>query len=325
MDRVRNQKYPIMVMLFVAVLLVIQLFLYMKGSDNEPNVVQISIIAYGTDDSRWENLKQGAEQAASDDTAEVSVITMSADGDASEQQILMEREIENGADALMIAASDSEKLSEIFKEYSPSVPVIFVENGLSEQSQYGFITSDNYRMGVKLANEIIANEKDWIKTAIVTENMERESIRERYQGVYDTLKPYADNIVIWNRNEKESNLIAYKFLQRWIIEDAADVVITLDSETTEALVDAMDNINRTRKVYSVANSDKTVYNLDHGKIKAIEYQDEFMMGYLGMKELLTELGHEKKPGRNETVEAKIIGKDDVYAEENQKLLFPFVK
>ena len=78
------------------------------------------------------------------------------------------------------------------------------------------------------------------------------------------------------------------------------------------------------KIYGIANSDKAVYYLDNEEIKALIYQNEFSIGYLGVKEILNEKVYEKKSAAN-MVEYEIINKSNMYSEEYQKLLFPFVK
>ena len=324
MKRFENQKYLIIAMAVVLVFFVVQAIVYITGNNSVDEPKQISIIAYGADADRWENLKDGAELACEKSEAEISVVTMSDADDFDEQCILIDREIANGADGVIIAACNSEKVGSFLKEKSYKTPVVFAETGDGGISGYDTVSADDYQLGADLAEQVIENERSWIKVAIVADDMDRNSIATRWQGVYDTLKGYAPNIVTWDRNENEKDMMTRKYLQRWLVEEAVDVVVTLDSESTDALMDAMDNLNKTRKVYSIATSNKAVYYLDHDKIKALKYQDEFGIGYLSAARVLRLLG-EDAPDDDKAIASRIVVKSDIYEGDNEKILFPFVK
>ena len=307
----------------VLVLIVAEFYYYSNYSSKEEPVFHISLIVYGSSD-RWENLKQGAERAADGTTAEVNLITMSTETNAKEQLALINREIANGADALMIAACDSREMERYFQETEVGIPVVFVQNGLENKEDYWYISADNYAMGYELANIIAANEKNWIKAAIIADRMERKSVSDQFQGVYDSLSRYADEVVIWERDENEKDIQTMLFLQRELTEEAVDVVVALDTSSMEALMDAVENLSKNIKVYGIANSDKAVYYLDNGKIKSLIYQNEFSIGYLGVKVILDGNAYEKNKIFN-MVEYEIVNENDMYSAEYEKLLFPFVK
>ncbi len=307
----------------VLVLIVAEFYYYSNYSSKEEPVFHISLIVYGSSD-RWENLKQGAERAADGTTAEVNLITMSTETNAKEQLALINREIANGADALMIAACNSKEIEQYFQETEVGIPVVFVQNGLENKEDYWYISADNYAMGYELANIIAANEKNWIKAAIIADRMERKSVSDQFQGVYDSLSRYADEVVIWERDENEKDIQTMLFLQRELTEEAVDVVVALDTSSMEALMDAVENLSKNIKVYGIANSDKAVYYLDNGKIKSLIYQNEFSIGYLGVKVILDGNAYEKNKIFN-MVEYEIVNENDMYSAEYEKLLFPFVK
>ena len=112
------------------------------------------------------------------------------------------------------------------------------------------------------------------------------------------------------------------FIQRAIVSEATDVIVTFDNTATDALLDALTNLNKTRKVYSVSTSNKAVYNLYNRGITVLEYPDEFSMGYLAAINVLDESAAKKYS--NKKIEYRIVRKENMYDKDNQKLLFPFV-
>jgi len=325
MERFKNQKYLIVAMVVAFIFLIVEAVLYSQTDNDTKDVKKISIIVYGKDSERWENLRNGAELACEKSDTEISLITMSSPYDYTEQTDLIDREVKNGADGLIIAACDSNIIGNYLKDNNYKIPIVFAETGID--SDYGFetVSADDYEMGKTLGEHIIQNEKDWIKVAIVSDNINRESVNYRYQGVYDVLSDYADEVVIWSRNENEKNMSSRKFLQRWLVAQAVDVVVTLDSETTDALMNAMDNLNKSRKVYSITTSYQSIYNLDHDRIKAIECQDEFGIGYLSTIKILEESNISAPKTAGKDISSRIVVRSDMYVGDTEKILFPFVK
>jgi ribose transport system substrate-binding protein len=311
-------KAPVFYMVCVlAILLIIEVSLYRRALYRETPIRQVSLIVYGSDASRWENLKQGAVLAADDLNAEVTLITMSGEDDYLEQISLIQREIVNGADALLIAAADSEGIKEYLDEHPLKIPYAFVESGTGAESQ-GLTTADNSMMARALAKTIDNNEKDWIKAAVIVDHDCRDSVRERLDTILNTDIKFAEDLVLWERNEQEVDKEARFFLQRQLTEEAVDVVIALDNSSMEEITDAAVNLNKDVKIYGIANSSKSAYYLDNRLIRSLVYQDEFSMGYLSLTGLLTDA-----PGKE--ISFKVLDHNNMYDEENQRLLFPHVR
>lgn len=318
----KNMKWGISRLLVVFLIVILGEIIYYNQFDSKEEAVkQVSLIVYGSDATKWERLKEGAELASKDYNAEISLITMSTENDAMEQISLINREIENGADALMIASCDSEKIDDYLKERKIEIPYVYVESGNENGAET--IDADNEKMGNRLAQTIYENEKEWIKVAIIADNLERNSVKRRLKGLTETTFKYADEIVLWERNEYEKNKKAMFFLQRALTEEAVDVVIALDNSSMDSLLDAIINLNKEIKIYGIANTDKAVYYLDNKMIKALVYQDDFSAGYLGVERLFKK--ESKKNIDVHEIKYSVVKREDIYNDENQKVLFPFVK
>ena len=133
-----------------------------------------------------------------------------------------------------------------------------------------------------------------------------------------------DRITIWKRKENEADIRSMLFLQRELTEEAVDVVVALDTSSTEAIIDAVENLDKEVQIYGIANSDKAVYYLDNGILDALGYQNEFSIGYLGVQELMGEVHFEHEEYR-QMIAYRVVTKKTLYETDNQKMLFPFVK
>lgn len=303
---------------FVFLVIVITNHLYSGKKAVETN---ISVILYGNSIDRWESLKQGIEQAGKDYGAEITYVLMSVDHNEKEQLSLIQREIDNGAKGILLAANDSNMDLSSIKLPSKTFPIICLESGVNDLD-ITLVSADNYAMGENLAEAVIEKENAIAKIAIVMDNQQRNTVKERYVGFYNKITEKFDNFTFWRREKGENRAII--FVQRELTQEAVDVVVALDNSSLEAVIDATLNLNKKVKLYGIANSDKAVYYLDNGKIKTLVYQDEFSIGYIGLESLLGGVNYNVKEMSN-YINYHVVDDTTLYLPENQRVLFPFVK
>ncbi len=318
----RGKKILLWGIAIVLVMLIAEALAYIIYESREEPRLHVSVILSSAQTDRWENLRLGAEQAAGERRTEINIITMSVNADAQEQIAVINRELVNGTDAVIIEAADSRLVEEYFHTVACDVPVIFLYSGSEHMEDAWYVAVDNYEMGHALAEDIIEKEWKWVKVAIVLDDMQKQCVAERYQGVYDALADYADEVVIWEKDDTIEESTLPLFLQEKMIEEAVDVVVTLDNQRTEAIIDAAQNLNKDIRIYGIGNSDKVVHYLDEGLVKAIAYPNDFSAGYLSMNIILQKKRQDKGTS---IVEYKIVDREKMYTQEYEKVIFPFVK
>ena len=78
-------------------------------------------------------------------------------------------------------------------------------------------------------------------------------------------------------------------------------------------------------IYGEGCSDKTVYYLDKGIIKSLVVPNEFNMGYQSVHTIAEQIKYTFSSAERPTVESLVINRQNLYDEENQKILFPIVQ
>lgn len=278
----------------------------------------ISIVVYDSDKERWESLRQGAETAAASRDAEIRLVTISNELNWQEQIQLFERELRNGTDCFLIAAADSEEMDRFLTENRFPFPYQMIETGGSA-SENPVVEVDNYKMGYELAEQLLEQEKPTTKLAVILENEQRESVEKRIQGFLDAISQSQMEVVRWERTSGEEGIQTKRLLQKMLTQEAVDLVVAFDNSTFEAAVDAITNLNKECGIYGVGNSEQAVAALDSNLCKALAYQDEFSIGYLGVCQLLEKSKETVQP------QYRIVTRENMYRAENEKLIFPFVK
>ncbi len=318
----KNKNLPIIILLIV--LLIVAVILGNSGGRSRTNTRKhVSMIVYGDDAERWENMREGAALVCEEKDADLSLINMMTENDTAEQKEIIDREIEDGADALVIAACNSNEIREYIQSKNIRIPVIFLETMDASEQETKYISADDYDMGYGLGEELLKSESEIVTVAVVSENTGRDSVAFREKGFMDAIEGKVGKIIEWKRNTYEAKANTRMFLQRAIVSEATDVIVTFDNSTTDALLDALENLNKSSKIYAVSTSNKAVYNLYNKEIKALEYPDEFSMGYLAALNALDRNEANRKYAKKR-IDHRIVRKENMYDENNQKLLFPFV-
>lgn len=317
----RSLLFIIIAIVFIILFIATTSYLYSGNREKEEESKSVSVILYGNTLDRWESLKQGVDQAGLDVNAEINYVVMSTDNNNEEQLLLIQREIDNGADGILLAADNSEMDVSSIQIQNTKVPIVCIESGVAN-GDITLVSADNYTMGASLAQAVAEKEDERVKIAIVKDNLERDSVKERYDGFYDKIREKFSKFTIWERKEGENR--AMIFAQRELTEEAVDVVVAFDNASLEAVIDATLNLNKKVKIYGIANSDKAVYYLDNGKLETLVYQDEFSIGYIGLKTLLNGKQYNKSEIAN-YIQYHVVDDKNLYLPENQRVLFPFVK
>ncbi len=323
MSGLRNHRSLLIIGILTVAFLSLVVSLFYPASPREEKHSKVSMIVYGEDSERWENMRQGAALVCKEKNADLSMMTTLSENDPEEQIEITEREIEDGADAVIIAACDSNRLKEYFDRNDPRIPVVFVESLESADGDVVSIAPDDYEMGRKMGEEIVNNESDIVTVAIISGNVEKDSVALRRKGLLDAIEGKVGKIIDWNQGDYYTSPVTRTFIQKEIVSEATDVIVTFDNSMTDALLDALANLNKHSKIYSVSTSNMAVYYLNNGEIISLGFPNEFSMGYLAAF-YATDASDAKKQFPDRNIDYRIIRKETMYDKDNQALLFPFV-
>lgn len=297
-------------------------YFYIRYDTDKAQNRKISVIVYGNNADRWSTLKQGIDQGAEDFGVEVNFVTMSSENNSKEQEKLIEREIENGAEGIVLAVTDSMEMKTAVNNALLKIPVITIETGLENEKLVPYISADNYSMGLNIGRSVILNNNLEEKIAILFSGKERKSVKDRYRGLTDCLK-YTQNVTTtWEMGSSDYSLTL--FIDKMMKEEPVDVIVALDAAGLESVVEVIEESGNEIEAFGIGSTDKIVYYLDKEIIKSIVFQNEFNMGYIGIHAVINEI-----TGNKEEVDTKIeyraVNKKTMYVTDNQRLLFPIVQ
>ena len=319
----KNSKRLFILIEAVLAVMVVILAAVMLREKNGKALDKVSVIIQNSDDNQWFAFKYGLRMAAEDQKIEMFVVSTGGGLTAEEAKSMIEREIENGADAVIVQPVPGADTERMLRNIEKKIPVMLVGCTASKEKETSALPTtepDHYAMGRALAEELLKDYNGNIngKTlGILSETADSEAAVNREKGVRDALRD-TGAVVSWSVydsfEETEENLLG--------AHPRVDIVIALDdnSLTTAGKTAAAKNLHGAL-VYGIGNSTEAVYYLDTGFAECLVVPDEFNVGYQSLTEAAESLKHSFHKMQDRTVSYTVIRRDTLFSKENQEVLF----
>ena len=314
-----NNKKGFVLTEVILMIMVIGLALMMISGQNKKALDKVSVILENAGDSQWSALKYGLKMAAEEEGIELAVVDVEEGLDAEAQKKVFEREIEDGADALIVQPVLDKNDQEVLKKIEKRVPVMLVgyeaEKG---ETRYDLpvIKEDNYEMGQALAEEMLKDFEGNIeekKIGLLLASTDSNMLSSRECGFKDALEDKNANILELSLDsllDREENT-----------ESKVDIVIALDDSNLTAIGEYLASSQpHGELLYGIGQSTEAIYYLDKGIAECVVVPDEFNVGYQSLSELARKLDHYFENMKKQTVSYSVIRKETLFSKENQELL-----
>lgn len=312
-------------------LAILTIFLVRNIFSIEKPQKRVAVIVENSGDERWDTFINGMKQAA--DLHNIHLIICNTDEieDAQEERSLIYEQLDNNIDALIIQAAPGYDVSEILEEVSVEKPVILVANDaltreieedIQATSRFPRVMPDNYKMGYELGRELLRKNENDIKgktVGIVSGVADTDSAKKRQRGLEDALDG-SDCEIRWRVNAVYDQSIGTMVKE----QERVDFIAVLETGALERLGEmTVDESLQGALLYGISSSTKGVYYLDAGIIESLVMADEYDMGYYSVVEISRVLEHNLYAIQNHTIDLKILHKEDIFTEENQKFLHAY--
>lgn len=314
-----NNKKGFVLTEVILMIMVIGLALMMISGQNKKALDKVSVILENAGDSQWSALKYGLKMAAEEEGIELAVVDVEEGLDAEAQKKVFEREIEDGADALIVQTVLDKNDQEVLKKIEKRVPVMLVgyeaEKG---ETRYDLpvIKEDNYEMGQALAEEMLKDFEGNIeekKIGLLLASTDSNMLSSRECGFKDALEDKNANILELSLDsllDREENT-----------ESKVDIVIALDDSNLTAIGEYLASSQpHGELLYGIGQSTEAIYYLDKGIAECVVVPDEFNVGYQSLSEVARKLDHYFENMKKQTVSYSVIRKETLFSKENQELL-----
>lgn len=317
--------------LIVAVLLVLMLMtstsaLVMSGIREDP--VKVSVIVDDSSSGRWASFLSGMEQAAKDTGIKVNVVTTSRNMNINQQFALVNEELAGGAKGIILQVANSKGTENMIADISSKAVLMLVDTSadtdVDVEGRSACIEADNIELGRALANEVriaIGNDLNGYNIGIVAGNQKQNSVKERLQGFSENIESSGARI-LWIDNSIANISDKIDILQK---SRPADILVALDNTGLEAACEYALRQERAPHIFGEGTSIKVVSYLDDGIITSMVVPNEYYMGYQSVTAVARRLDNRLTPMENETIAFRVVNRENLFDESNQRMLFPVVQ
>ncbi len=271
----------------------------------------------------WQTVKDGVESACKDYGVDYSILGPFSETQVDEQIQIVEQAIRLKPDAIVLAATDYDRLVPVAKEIKEArIPLITIDSFINSRDADTKIGTNNYDAGKNAGAALMENISPGSQVVIMSYIQGSSTARDRESGVRDYLKGRVEIVkTLYSSGEAD---IAYEQASL-LLNTNPNVkgIIALNDPTAIGAARALSESGKKDEVVLIGfdNSLAVLQSVEAGVVKDTIVQRPFNMGYLGITAAL-DIIHRKTVEPFIDTGSKVINRQNMLLPENQKLLFP---
>lgn len=312
--------------ILTALLLIMIVFLH-ADDVVEKKIYKVILVPKTIDESNgfWTSLIAGSRLGAEEYGVGLQVVGGRSEEDIEGQIHKIKESIKLKPDVMMVAPCSYSETTEVLQEVVDSgIKLILVDSVIDKDIAQGTVATDNYVAGKELGAYTKTLIDDKTEIGIVAHVKGASTAIEREKGMRDGLgeyEPQVRDIVFCGSSYQRAYELTLDMLNRY--PDMKMIMGTNEYGAVGAARAIKDQgLTGIVQVVGFDNSVEEIQLLEEGVFQGIIIQKPFNMGYLGIEQAL-----EAASGRQ--IEnyldsgSKMITRENMYEEQNQRLLYPF--
>ena len=283
----------------------------------------IEIIVAGTETEFWTGVYAGAQAAAEEYNANVKMFGPGLEKDYSRQENILRQSIARNPGAIILAATDDAVMTGLADSASANgIVMIAVDSRIGAERPVPCVGSDNDALGRTLAKELKSRCAGGT-VAVVSYIKESPAAKKREAGFLDEMSK-SPGYSILETVYCDADADTAKALTLGLIaaNDDLAAIACLNGEATIGAGRAMEKMNVRKTVLAgVDCSTEEAWLMERGILDVTLLQNPYAMGYYGLEAAIKRLHGELADDAVHT-DVHIITKENMFSEENQRLIFP---
>ncbi|MBR1669674.1 MAG: substrate-binding domain-containing protein [Butyrivibrio sp.] len=292
------------------------------------NPTRVCVVVEDSGSGRWTSFTAGLEQAAKDMGVKLTVLPTTRNQTLSQQYAQMNEAISDGADGIILQACGSSKTENMISDISSKAVLVLidgeVDTDVDVEGKSACIEPDNLEIGRALANEVrtaLGNDLTGYSIGIVAGNQRRSSNIQRLNGFMENIESSGAEI-LWMDNSRINTVDKIRTAQT---ERTADILVALDNDGLESVCEYVLQDELSPYIFGEGTSIKNVSYIDDGLINSMVVPNEYYMGYQSIAAIAERMDNRLTPMQNEMISYRIVNRDNLFDESNQRVLFPVVE
>ena len=320
--KIRRKNIIIIAFFIITITSFTAIISYLIPNESKKKVYKISYISSSTKEKNLKFISEGISRAAKDMNAEVTIYKLLSGKEVENQVSLLKKESEKNVDAILISPVDYEKLAKPIEEANEKVPIILINSKIDSNKKLPYISCNNYGLGVNLAEEVLQRGNTRKRIVIVKENINSSNLNEMEEGFKDSKNSLLELKLKENKNNYYDQMLSF------IKENNVDIIVSFNEDIIEVAAKLKKDLlwqkdKGSFELYGASKANEIISYIEEEIIDGLAIENEFNIGYLGTEMAIKKITNEKIEEKE--IGFTVINKRNMYLEENQKLIFPFIK
>lgn len=313
----------LLVLLLVLVPIVDQLI---DPPGNENVVVVMKTI--GPHMEFWQVVRAGIQAASAELGVNPTIVGPRWERDIDRQIEIFGNIIEQSPDAILLAAADFNRLAPLAEKAADrGITIVTLDSALNSSVPVSFVATDNVEAGLKAGREIDRLVAEGRSIAIVSHIPGAATAIDREEGVRQALAARPPTSILGTFYAQNDFDRAYEIVAD-LVSTFPDLtgIVALNENSTVGAGRAVRDLGVSDRIHLVGfdNSQEEIEFLEKGIVDALVVQKPFNMGYLGITTLVAAIRGQRVEPVIYT-DSVLVRREEIFTEENQKLLFPLVQ
>ena len=276
----------------------------------------------------WGMLLSGVEKAAEEYGIELKVLTAPTEVDIERQIALIRQTVEEKPDVMILSAADYDRCAEATEEaVAAGIGVVAVDTDVNAVGRACYVGSNNYQIGLEMGRAMADYLPEGGKVAVIQHMLTTTTGIERTRGVLDALNE-AGNIDILGSFCCDNSTEQARAITTELLSEDPEIrgFVCTNEVCNVGAANALADLGMGGQVFVVGcdNSQRQIQFLEQNIIQAVVTQRPFNMGYMAVQQAVRVANGEQTDDFVE-VACVLITRENMYTQENQKLLFPILR
>ena len=276
----------------------------------------------------WGTLLSGVEKAAAEYGVELKVLTAPREVDIDEQIELIRQVTEEKPDVMILSAADYDRCAEATEEaIAAGIGVVAIDTDVNAAGRACYVGSNNYQIGLEMGRAMADYLPEGGKVAVIQHMLTTTTGIDRTRGVLDALNE-AGNIDILGSFCCDNSTEQARAITTELLSEDPEIrgFVCTNEVCNVGAANALADLGMGGQVFVVGcdNSQRQIQFLEQNIIQAIVTQRPFNMGYMAVQQAVRVANGEQTDDFVE-VACVLITRENMYTQENQKLLFPILR
>lgn len=324
----KSRIYMIGILAVVGVVFFSLIYIYSQQGKVEKNydIIYIPKVVDKNNDF-WTSLIAGANMAAEEYGSHLQVVAGENESDVAGQSELIDWAIKQKPDAIAVSpCSYTETLESLKKVRASGILLVLIDSVVKEPVEDITVATDNEAAGEKLGKYGKDMLKKESEVVIVGHVKGTSTAIEREAGIRKGLgdmEPCVKEVVFCGSEYGKAYELTLNLIDKY---PKLNMIFGLNEYSAVGAARAIRDSGLKGKIKMIGfdSSITEIQLMEEGVFSGIVIQKPFNMGYLGIEQTIKSLsGMEYEKSLDSG--SKLITMDNLYTEENQKLLFPFVE